>query len=349
VSAALMYAQDFSGDTFDPPEPSAAFDLKDMPLGITLLQMSGLKLTDRKMESEFTRELGSWTNEIKTAIDGKALGYLLKVELYSDEFGTPVVPSGQLIFPVGAGLEPADSLAEFVRRPRLEGTRPAGLRNESYYLWVKQKSGKFIANAIPREFREQLEKTARAEAERRNLLGEWEQALPSDGFKSVQRAAYWNDVNDKYTKLLAQKERREKVDEMVREFEQAQTKFNDAYKAYQQAEIDMARQQEFSKMLRFASTIVGVLSTAEQAGAFKSSGANGVRVRTDAHPQSNLDATIEYSRKRFNAISGSYDEQTIRIRVQSDELQKLDSSLKDSFQREGIPIPKAEDPNFPRP
>jgi hypothetical protein len=350
VVAMPVRGQKSGGDTFDSIEPSKVLDLKELPLGITILQISALQLTDGKVKKQFNDELGKMTSEIKAAVGGKKLGFLLKVELYSDEHGTPVVPSGQLIFPIGAGTEPADSLAEFTRRPRLEGNKPAGFNNDSYYLWVKANGDKLEASAIPREFRERLEKLARDEAERRNLLGEWERALPPEGFKSIQRAEYWSDVSAKYSKLLAEKEDRDKVAAIVKQFEEAQAKFNEAYKAYQEAERDMARQQNFSNMLRFASTVVGVLSTADKLGAFKSSGAGATPVRTDAKPQSNLGATMEYSRKRFNAISGTYEEERIRIKLQSDELGKLDSSLRDLFKRDGIPIPRADEPYmFPRP
>jgi hypothetical protein len=220
VTPDLLSAQETSRSSFDPPEPSAAFDLKDLPLGIALFQMSALKLTDASLEGKFNSELATLTSEIKSAIEGKSLGYLAKVELYSDEFGTPIVPSGQIIFPIGVGTEPADSLAEFIRRPRLEGPTPNGVKNESYYLWIKAKDGKLIASGIPREFRERLELTARGEATRRNLLGEWERSSPS-GIKSVQRAEYWTEVSAKYRKYVSSKQKQAKIDSMIGQFNRA--------------------------------------------------------------------------------------------------------------------------------
>jgi hypothetical protein len=341
-TARPIAAQDKKPDLFDPIDPSKAFDLTDVPVGVTLLQMTALELRDKEMEKEFEKNLDQLKGNIATALSNKSLGYLLKVEIYADEFGTPVVPAGQLVFSVGVGTEPADSLAEFIRRPGLEAAKPTGLSNESYYLWVKRKDGKLVAGAIPREFRENLEQTARQEAERRNLLGEWQRALPTDGFKTIQRAEYWNDVAAKYSNYLTSQADRDRVEAIKKQFNDAQAKFNEAYKKYLETEAEMARQAQFSKALDTIGAIAAVLNAADKLGAFQSTAAGPVR--TDAKPQANLSATIEYSKTRVNELTGSYEEQRIRIQLQGEQLQKLDGTLRDIFQKDGVPIPKAQDP-----
>ena len=335
-------AQEKKTDLFDPIDPSKALDLTDVPPGISLLQMMALELRDKKMETQFEEDFGKLRGVMETAIGNKGLGYLLKVEIYADEFGAPVVPAGQLVFAIGVGTEQADSLAEFVRRPGLEAAKPTGLRNESYYLWVKHKDGKLLAGAIPREFRENLERTARQEADRRNLLGDWQRALPTDGFKALQRAEYWNEVANKYSQFLTSQEDRNRVEAIKKQFNEAQAKFNEAYKKYLETEADVARQQQFSKALDTIGTITAVLNAADKLGAFQSSKAGPVR--TDAKPEANFSATIEYSKTRTNELTGSYEEQKIRIQLQGDQLQKLDGALRGVFDKDGIRIPKAEDP-----
>jgi hypothetical protein len=335
-------AQDKKPDLFDPIDPSTAFDLTDLPVGVTLLQMLALELRDKKLESQFDEDLDKLRGNMEAAIGNKGLGYLLKVEIYADEFGTPVVPAGQLVFSIGVGTEPADSLAEFIRRPGLEAAKPTGLRNESYYLWVKRKDGKLVAGAIPTEFRENLERTARQEADRRNLLGDWQRALPTDGFKALQRAEYWNEVANKYSQFLTSQEDRNRVEAIKKQFNEAQAKFNEAYKKYLETEAEIARQQQFSKALDTIGAITAVLNAADKLGAFQSSKAGPVR--TDAKPEANFSATIEYSKTRTNELTGSYEEQKIRIQLQGDQLQKLDGALRGVFDKDGIPIPKAEDP-----
>ena len=76
------------------------------------------------------------TATIDNTVAGGSKGYLIKVEMYSDEFGTPVIPEGQLVFPIGTGSEPVDALTEFIRVPRIQKPPPSGLRNDSYYLWI---------------------------------------------------------------------------------------------------------------------------------------------------------------------------------------------------------------------
>lgn len=341
-AAGPITAQEKNRDIFDPIDPSKVLDLTDVPIGVTLLQMAALELSDKKMEGQFKEDLDKLKGNMEAEIGDKGLGYLLKVEMYSDEFGTPVVPAGQLVFSIGVGREPADSLAEFIRRPSLQAPRPTGLRNESYYLWVKRKDGKLQASAIPREFRDGLERTARQEADRRNLLGEWQRALPIDGFKAIQRAEYWNEVATKYSQFLKSQENRQRVEAINKQFNEAQGKFNEVYKNYLETEAEIGRQQLFSKTLDTISTITSVLSAADKLGAFRSTKAGPVR--TDANPEANLGATIEYSKTRTNELTGSYEEQKVRIQLQADQLQGLDGTLREIFQKDGVPIPKAEDP-----
>jgi hypothetical protein len=335
-------AQEKKTDLFDPIDPSKTLDLAEVPPGVSLLQMMALELRDKKMEAQFEEDFAKLRSVMETAIGDKDLGYLLKVEIYADEFGTPVVPAGQLLFSIGVGTEPADSLAEFIRRPGLEAAKPTGLSNESYYLWVKHKDGKLVAGAIPREFRENLERTARQEADRRNLLGEWQRALPTDGFKAIQRAEYWNEVANKYSQLLTSQDDRNRVEAIKKQFDDAQSKFNEAYKKYLETEAEIGRQQQFSKALDTIGAITAVLNAADKLGAFQSSKAGAVR--TDAKPEANLSATIEYSKTRTNELTGSYEEQKIRIQLQGDQLEKLDGTLRGIFQKDGVPIPKADDP-----
>jgi hypothetical protein len=338
----IVAAQDKKPDLFDPIDPSKAFDLTDLPVGVTLLQMMALELRDRTLGAQFEADLDKLREIMETSIGKNGLGYLLRVQIYSDEFGTPVVPAGQLVFSIGAGTEPADALAEFIRRPGLEADKPKGLRDESYYLWVKRKDGKLVAGAIPREFRENLDETARQEADRRNLLGDWQRALPDGGFKAIQRAEYWNEVATKYSHFLQSQEDRDRVEAIRKQFNDAQDKFNEAYKKYLETEAELASQAQFSRALDTISAIGAVLNAADKLGAFQSTTAGPVK--TDAKPQANLGATIEYSKTRINELTGSYEEQRVRIQLQGDQLQKLDGTLRGIYQKDNIPIPKAQDP-----
>jgi len=135
ISAVPLLAQNTGvDDLLDPSDPAATLDLVESPLSTNLLQRAALKFRDKALESQFVQQLRDLTSTMKSAVDGKKLGYLPKVEMCSDESGTPVIPGGQLVFPIGAGTEPVDALAEFIRVPRVEAPRPTNLENDSYYL-----------------------------------------------------------------------------------------------------------------------------------------------------------------------------------------------------------------------
>jgi hypothetical protein len=42
-------------------------------------------------------------------------GFLVEASLFLGEAGEPVIPGGQILIPIGGGMEPIDSLAEYMR------------------------------------------------------------------------------------------------------------------------------------------------------------------------------------------------------------------------------------------
>lgn len=338
---ATAVGQDNVGDLFDPGSSSGALDLAETPLWLTLLQAAGLEVRDKALEHKFANELDHLKSQVESAVGDKGLGYLLKVELFADEFGTPVVPAGQLVFPIGPGTEPTDSLAEFIRVPRLQATPPTGLRNMSYYIWLKKRKGKLSGGMVPSEFREVLERQAREEAQMRNRLGQWEAALPPGGLRQLQRDQYWADVADKYAKFLATQDSRKRVDNLRKQFDEAEAKFNEAYKQFQETAESLARKQQFSGALQTMGLITSIFDNAIKLGSVSSSASGAVK--DTGQPDLPYKATVEYTKSRTDALTGYHEEQRLRLEIQGQQLQQLDGSLRDVFKKDGVQIPKAED------
>jgi hypothetical protein len=251
----------------DFPEPSSVLDIEreyaaKTPPVIWLLEKLGLKMTTDALSNEFNKEMLQIETAIETEISDRPLGYLLKVEMYTDEFGTPYVPSGQLVLTIGLGSEPLDALAEFLRKPVIRGPGPGpGLKNNSQYIWVRKQKGHLIASSQAPEFRAAFEADAQAEARRREILGAYYGAA-GDGLIRVQRAAYWNDVAQRYVSQLADDATRQQVAELTREFSVEQDKFNNLYIEYQQEVNRLSESQGFLKVLDILDRVTGVVAGA---------------------------------------------------------------------------------------
>lgn len=329
-------------------DPTSALDLVDSPLAITVLQFGGLKFRDHFIESTFTRQLGDMAGRIEGAIAGKnKLGYLLKVNIYSDEFGTLVIPGGQLLFPIGVGTEPLDALAEFTRTPVVMHGESSGFDNRSYYVWITKKGPKYSVDAIRQESRSAFEKRAREEAHRRDLLAIYSTALPADAVQSVKRAAYWQEVVRTYADHLKSEANREEVQALSQQFVNAQRTFNAAYRAFQETEAELAKQKRDSQVLLIASTVAQMVENACHAKSLVSS--TGAPVSSQAAPTVSLkDAYVQLSIKtRETALE--YKRQQRIIELQESGLERRNRQLRQIFQQDGVPIPRAEEPMLLKP
>ncbi len=174
---ALISLQDPAGSTdlglgIQVNEGSSAIDLADVPPGISLLRSAGLMLRDELLTRQLNEEFSTLTERIDQALVSDKYGFLLEVELYLGPNGEPNVPGGQLLYPIGAGREPLDAMAEHLREPSLRAGNPPGppFQNRSYHIWVTRSDDGLKGHTIPTEFREHLLSEARLEAQRRDRL-----------------------------------------------------------------------------------------------------------------------------------------------------------------------------------
>ena len=335
-------------DLFDPTAASGALDMAETPWWIEVLKFAGVELSNDVIKSNFEQQFNAITAGMADTLKGKQYGELLRVQLFSDEFGTTVVPDGQLIVPVGVGYEPMDALAEEYRVPQLHSPVPKGLDNQSYYLWVKESGGKLKAGFVPRAFREVLEKKASAEAQRRDLLANWEQSLPEGGGITVYvRSAYWVDVADKYSKLLQVKSEQNQFAALQARFNAAEAQFNEKYVKFQETLQEMSRVAKYNRTLDDISGFLGIMSAGIQVGSAISSAAdkNGNNtIRTDAKPETSIQNSVEYSRSRIDYLNQTVDTYKVKLNTDAQTVRDINNRMETLFKDNGVSIPKANDP-----
>jgi len=339
-------AQEDIGELFDPAPTAGMLDLAQVPFIVDIMQKIALIFSENTLKMNFIEQFKDAQSFIQKEIEGSKMGYLVSVEVYADEFGTPVIPAGQLVFPVGKGVEPLDALAEHFRTNNLRTERPKGLTNHSYYIWLKMRDGKLTGSRIPRELTNTLDRAANDEAARRNLMGSWVTS-PTNGIAKIQRAEYWSDVATKYAALLESNERKGRIKKMTEDFKNAQQSFNEKYKRYQETVAEMTRIQAYNSTLEAISNIADLISSAVNLGDMISSTNPGVKVKTAADPQDNIKATIQHNKTTYNFLTGESYERTI-IEIQGSELNKLDQKLKEEYTKESITLPATQD-NFELP
>lgn len=214
--------------------------------GAEIANALALTFRDSIFGKEITTELQELSSDIEKSLVNAEDEYLVKVQVYTDEKGTQVVPGGQLLVPIGPGREPVLALAKVWSHPQIVASPPEGLQNASYYLWVKRSvNNKLEARTIPIEFVPALEKQAHDEA-RRMVLSPHSHDVQK---MTVNRAAYWNDVASLELAKIESNARRSKLENLTRQFANAQDEFNEAYEGYQRISRGIAEEQNQAAIL----------------------------------------------------------------------------------------------------
>lgn len=256
---------------FQIPEMSEALELVDLPLGISLLQWAGLVTRDQLFGNKLSEEFEKLKPLIATSLDGLNAGYLLKANVYTWPDGQVDIPGGQILTPIGLGMEPSDALAESFR-PKSEwevsfAVPPIGAKNSSYYIWVARGAdGKPKVWHIPSVARTALEATARAEAKRRDRLGTFFETRPSDGFDAVQIASYWSDVQQRQLAAIRDAKKALDIAKKTAELHVIQTNANLIYLEYQRVLLKIKQSDDAAATMRQVAAVVAILKSGIELG-----------------------------------------------------------------------------------
>lgn len=123
---------------------SPIFDLALVPLWRELLNAAGLNVADVALREQFRQSIDDLVEKIGSAIGDYQAGYLVRVNIWVDPDGEPIIPASELITPIGLGIEPIDALAAFFSTPESSIVAPAPHgEDRSFFFW-------FTSNPEPR-------------------------------------------------------------------------------------------------------------------------------------------------------------------------------------------------------
>lgn len=312
---------------------------------VQVLQFIGVRFQDTALESRANADLSAIQGLLAESLRGPDVGFLLEISLYTDEFGNVVIPSGQLVYPVGLGGEPVDALAEHLRQPQLRASPrlPLNLRNGTYHVWVTRAGGETIGRTIPSAFRERFVKVAASEARRRQMTARWEQSFPGDARRSVVRAAYWSEVATSRAVILQRKGAREEAEALTAEMRRLEQRTNALYKDYQRAEAALGRAQSHAATLEAIATIASFLKAGIEAGALISGPGETAVTGAQMAPEPNVPATreataevIQKQERVIRVITGPL------LRHEIEMLRQQDEAMAQFYKKHDIPIPSRD-------
>jgi hypothetical protein len=329
-------------DLLDPADTTTAIDLKDLPKKMEGFREFALWVQEYGTKNRFQDEFQQFQSDIAKSLANNAdLGYLLKVRLYVNPEGATDVPGGQLLAFSGVGKTPIDALARFRMSAGITApdTLAPPFENQSYYLWIKNENGKLKAGFVPREMRDALENGAEAEVHRRRELEKVYEAMDSSGAIGVAKDKFWSDLAQKSLASLRDDGQRRKINGLVKEFAAAHQRFDQTYQEFLQKEQELREQQQRLQTLQTLSRVVGIVSTAIQAGEMSSPDSKTIPVK--ASPGDGQDPTevmIQYHEKQIDMLRGEIYEWGQKIEIRGATLEKVNTELIHTFQNNGVHI-----------
>ncbi len=317
------------------------FDLANTPLAITILQFASIKFRDDALQTRLSTDINALSPKISDAIQGKQLGYLIEVNIFSGEGDTLHVPGGQLVSLVGPGREPVDSLAEMMRTPRIANPVPAAMKNRSFYVWIRPDGTAMKATVMTPEFSRVIAKNAQEEAIRRQRLAVFERADPSSLEASVQRAEYWHDLYQRRQVEVADQDTRLKIEQLNREMKLQQGKVNELYMEYQRALTAAERANRFADSMRIVNSLTSFMNVAIQAGNVVS---NQGPVGTAGKPQISGGALMDHTSTEITRNGEILTSRASQIRVLLGPLEQTEIRLRQAWESQGVRIPQQDRP-----
>lgn len=319
------------------------FDLAKIPLGVNILQRAALAFRDQVIDRKVREAIHSMEPVITDSFGTTRAGYLIRTNLYVDEFGTAYVPGGQLITPIGVGVEPVDSLAEFDMRPQLTATVPYGLRNQSFYIWLVPKDGRLTATVIPQDFRASTERAAQQEATRRRQLGMWERAVPVNANDNIRRADLWIDAYERAKANLADSTLRTELEQLDNQAKALQDHMNALYAEYRNTVSAMAAAQEDTKTLTVLTKLVSLVSDGIKVGDVIY-GTDGSEKpvspnSNDMRPDAPLNDMLQYRRTSIQNYENLRVIQDLQIIGDANKFRDLEQRLRSKWGTTGLQVP----------
>lgn len=324
-------------------EASQAFSIEtSMPqhFSVEFMSIVGIGFRNNILRKQASAEFAELSKRLTESISNEAIGYLLEVGIFVNEFGHIVVPSGQLLYPIGLGVEPVDAFAEHLRNTQLRpGTPiPVHLKNETFYMWVTRSGPSLKVRTIPKEFRSSFLENSRKEANRREYLEGWIQALPSDPHKSIIRSQYWADVEKSRLQLVRDQEKQKTIVELGKQMAALEAEVNHLYYMYQDISMRLAHQERYYSTLGTISSLTSIFQSAIELGKiFDNTSKNPIK--GTGTPSADIPATVVLTEKQIVEGSGYRKELGKSIRVEAANMELIDKALREMYRGSNIPLP----------
>lgn len=341
---------------FDLPGQTKAFDLLDWTsltdvkvrtsLGLAILEGLPVALQKYMKTVIIKREIEALAPLIKTAVEGRRVGYLIRVNLYAQDSGVIFSPAGSVISAVGIGLEPIDALAEAYRAPSIQNNKPNGLRDESHYIWFNERKAidgrlHLIATNIPSVVARDFEKRAWEEAQVRDLVQASYITPAPELLKRVQQATFWSDVLTQRIAAVNDLRQREEITALNDRFSRAQDRFNNAYEGYQKIEREMAAHAREIAVIDKIDAVLSLLKKGAEEYAERSTrNTSASTAASSKTPPPINNGTISLWRHEREKIVENV-KQTIIIEVRESALKmrSAQDQLRVGWSKTGVPIP----------
>jgi len=329
----------------DLPEPSRVFDIEgrpSTPLILQLLQLGALYAQSLALKNQINRESSALESRIRTELGDLKAGYLLRINIYSDEYGQAIIPGGQIVLPVGVGTEPLDALAELLRLPGIEAASPpASMENYSSYLWIFKKGGKLVGRTIPKELRPTFEKSAREEAVTRQRLSEWIRIVPDSTWDRIQRAEFWQKVYADKRRFLEDQQRLQQIEGLTKQMNELHNKINGSTAQFRDILREMAEQSSALDMISAGLQVVSIINSAISRGDLTDSRSRKVSNKAPpelpaAQMSSIRTRVYERSSERIRGLE-------INLQGPIQEIKKTNDRLLQEWYKAGIKITPPED------
>jgi hypothetical protein len=332
----------------DVDNESPILDLAAEAIGSQLIRAIALSIRDHAIELQINQEFQKLQDQISASIRNEEIGYLIEATVYVDDFGTLVIPGGQILYPIGLGIDPLDAMAEHMAHPQVHAQPPQlnRYRDSSFHYWIGKKNGELGARMIRKERTSKLRDAAHAEMLRRSMLNDWARGWPEEPYQSLARAQYWNDIEEAYGRALRDQLAKEQERQLGREMNASQTEFNKLYRAYQDLEREMQRHEEYLAALGKIGVITTIIDGAIKAHALFSPNDKAVK-EDNLKAKDSVPRTVEMVERRIET-SGSY--QRIvekRLRIEFEKIQDFDERRHKIWIQEGVSLPARKPLSFP--
>jgi hypothetical protein len=325
-------------------EASKIIDLAELPLGGQLMQLGAIAFRNLMLKTQADKEFTLIQSRIYESLTNPNIGYLIEAPIYYDDAGYIFLPYGQILYPIGVGIEPIDAFAEHLRHRQLRpGTAtPAHLQDNTFFIWITRVGTILQARTIPKEFRQYFLAESLKEATRRDRLGDWRQSLPLDPFESIQRAQYWSEVERTRLDKITKEEKRREIQNLSTQMRSLETRTNSLYQQYQEVQANLARQQKYYDTLGTVSSLSSLVRSAIEFHDLVCT-TNGTEAQgSDLASTVSVPASLEISQSAIIINGGLKREISGHLKMNFQNMRDLEDALERMYQEGGVPLPKKD-------